>query len=216
MLDKLDLSVTEGEVVALMGKNGAGKSTLLRLLARIATPTAGTIDFRGRSITSDVAESRRGILYLGHAPGLYPALTALENLDILVRLHGTQADSATLHQALEKVGLGSQLDDPIKIYSQGMLQRLKLAAALCTAWDLLLFDEPLTGLDAAGRLLTEKYLRQWKSAGKTMLLVVHDFQWIWDICTRLIILSEAQVGADITLDSKTRRQAQTEFDRLVG
>ena len=96
------------------------------------------------------------------------------------------------------------------------MQRLKLALALSVDWNLLLFDEPLTGLDIAGRQLTEGILGEWKSAGKAMVLVVHDYQWIWQICTRLLILADAQIKSDLVLSDENRTQAEREFNRLVG
>ncbi|MFH1852025.1 MAG: ABC transporter ATP-binding protein [Candidatus Neomarinimicrobiota bacterium] len=216
ILTDLNLSVDRGEIMALMGRNGVGKSTFLRVLARVSAPTRGGIEFHGRSILQSNPETRTGLLYLGHAPGLYPALTAVENLSIMTGLYGYPAGRPDILQVLQRVGLTAQAYDPIKIYSQGMLQRIKLALALLIDWDLLLFDEPFAGLDAQGKALTEAVLQEWKTRGKTMLLVVHDFEWIWNYCTRLVILEAGSIGVDIPINPDSRDQGTALFREMVG
>ncbi len=212
----ISLNVKPGDITALMGKNGVGKSTLLRVLARISAPNSGEIQFNGKALIKGAAQNRSGILYLGHAPGMYPVLSAVENLRLMCRLHGRQIDRKAIMTMLEKVDLVRQSDDPIKIYSQGMLQRLKLCLALLVDWDLLMFDEPFSGLDVQGRALTEEIFAEWKTANRTMLLVVHDFQWIWRLCNRLLIIDQGEIALDTPVNPSTKDKAAAEFMRIVG
>ena len=119
---------------------------------------------------------RKKILYIGHAPAMYSALSAIENLKLALNLRYIKTNRSKILDRLNHFGLGMQANDPISIYSQGMLQRLKLAYAELTDWDLLLFDEPFTGLDQDGAALMDKALTQWIKEGKTMCMVFHNME----------------------------------------
>ncbi len=216
VLSSVDLKIVSGDCLALMGKNGAGKSTLLRVLARISSANGGSVDFDGNDILSGPAANRRGILYLGHAPGMYPALSARENLRLMAEFQGGNPSVEAIAQALATVGLQRQADDPIRIYSQGMLQRLKLALALLVDWKLLLFDEPFAGLDAQGRTLVDSVLADWRQQARTMVLVVHDFEWIWQNCSRLALLADGIIQAEFGIADDNRVAAEKLFRELVG
>jgi len=195
-LEDLSFQVREGEVVGLMGRNGVGKSTLLRILARISAPDRGKILFRGQNIFKGSALDRRGIHYLGHAPGLYPSLTAGENISFALTFHGEKPDQTRITAALDRVGLTAQRKDPIRVYSQGMLQRLKVALANLLPWTLLLFDEPLTGLDTQGSKLVESLLKEWRTPHRALLMVAHDLEWVLTFCSRVLILEQGALMVD--------------------
>lgn len=203
-------------MVALMGKNGAGKSTLLRILARISAPTDGSALFKGRNLFSGSATDRQGLLYIGHAPGLYPVLSARENLSLFAGFHNVQITPADIDEALALVGLLEQADDQIRIYSQGMLQRLKLCMAILIDWDLLLFDEPFAGLDAQGRVLVEGIFSEWRRQKRTMLLVVHDLDWAWDQCSRLVLLANGNIDSEFDLAEADQTAVRNIFREVVG
>ena len=122
VLNNLSFRVNDGDVIALTGKNGAGKSTLLRILARISQPDGGTVIYNDVDIFKGKASARRGILYLGHEPGLYPSLSAIENIEFASRIHGAFPVAEDIDTTLKNFGLSEHIDDPIKIYSKGMLQ----------------------------------------------------------------------------------------------
>jgi len=196
VLKDLSFQVQEGEVVGLIGRNGVGKSTLLRILARISAPDRGQILFQGRDIFKGSALDRKGIHYLGHAPGLYPSLTAEENIQFALTFHGEKPAKTSITEALERVGLTAQRKDPIRVYSQGMLQRLKVALANLLPWSLLLFDEPLTGLDTQGSQLVESLLKEWRTPHRALLMVAHDLEWVLTFCSRVLILEKGVLVVD--------------------
>ncbi len=216
ILADLNLVLDSAEIVAIMGKNGVGKSTFLRILARISAPTKGRAKFKERDLFKGPSTNRRGILYLGHAPGLYSSLSAVENLILFSGIYETPVSQKTIYSVLDRVNLTAQATDPIKVYSQGMLQRLKLALALIIDWKLLLFDEPFTGLDVQGRGLTESILVDWKAEGRTIILVTHDFSWSWNFCSRVVFLDNGRVGSDYQTATDNYELADTRFKELFS
>ncbi len=200
-----------------MGKNGVGKSTLLRILARISSPDGGEISFQDRDLLKGTPEVRNKILYLGHHPALYPSLSAVENMHLALELRGNTAVSiSAVRDQLKALGLTRQINDPIGIYSQGMLQRLKLAQASLIDWELLLFDEPFSGLDAEGITRVQACLQDWKKSGKTMILVLHSVERALEHCSRFIFLSRGKIGADLTTIHEGRDPVMEAFQSLVA
>ena len=206
VLRNLSFGVNDGDVIALTGKNGAGKSTLLRILARVSQPDGGTVFYHDVDIFKGQASARKGILYLGHEPGLYPSLTAIENMEFACRIHGAFPVVENIIITLKNIGLSEQINDPIKIYSKGMLQRLKYALANLLPWSILFFDEPFSGLDIEGKNLALDCLNTWKMKDRTMIFVTHDVEWGLSFCNRLLLLEEGNLKIDQSagsIDMKT-------------
>ncbi|HQM65234.1 MAG TPA: ABC transporter ATP-binding protein, partial [Anaerolineaceae bacterium] len=147
VLQNLDISLQSGELVCLLGPNGAGKSTLIRLLSGLLKPTAGEITIDGALVDFSEAEVRRKIGLILHQTFLYEQLTGLENLQLYARLYGTRLTESDLKQLMVRVGLGKVRPVPVRSYSRGMKQRLTIARALLNEPQILLLDEPYTGLD---------------------------------------------------------------------
>ncbi len=202
-------------MVGLIGRNGVGKSTLLRILARISAPDRGQILFQGRDIFKGSALDRKGIHYLGHAPGLYPSLTAEENIHFALTFHGEKPAKASISEALERVGLTAQRRDPIRVYSQGMLQRLKVALANLLPWTLLLFDEPLTGLDTQGSQLVESLLKEWRTSHRALLMVAHDLEWVLTFCSRVLILEKGVLVVDELTEGAGKETLRKAYQDLM-
>ena len=206
VLNNLSFGVNDGDVIALTGKNGAGKSTLLRILARVSQPDGGTVFYNDVDIFKGQASARKGILYLGHEPGLYPSLTAIENMEFACRIHGAFPVVENIIITLKNIGLSEQINDPIKIYSKGMLQRLKYALANLLPWSILFFDEPFSGLDIEGKNLALDFLNTWKMKDRTMIFVTHDVEWGLSFCNRLLLLERGSLKIDqssSSIDMKT-------------
>ena len=206
VLRNLSFGVNDGDVIALTGKNGAGKSTLLRMLARVSQPDGGTVFYNDVDIFKGQASARKGILYLGHEPGLYPSLTAIENMEFACRIHGAFPVVENIIITLKNIGLSEQINDPIKIYSKGMLQRLKYALANLLPWSILFFDEPFSGLDIEGKNLALDCLNTWKMKDRTMIFVTHDVEWGLSFCNRLLLLERGSLKIDqssSSIDMKT-------------
>jgi len=144
----IDLRVERGDLLAIVGPNGAGKTTLLRMLGGLARPSAGRVIVQGRTLRADDPDARRPLGLLSHQSFLYDDLTALENLRFAARLYRLPEPAARAVAALETVGLGGDGNRPVRTLSRGMVQRVALARALLTDPEILLLDEPFTGLDA--------------------------------------------------------------------
>jgi heme exporter protein A len=170
VLRGVHLDVEQGEFVTLVGPNGAGKSTLLRFVATLLSPTAGSVVIGGWPINSHAAKVRRHIGLVSHQPLLYGDLTAAENLDFYARLYQLDDREARVEAALRTVGLFARQRDPVRSFSRGMLQRLTLARATIHEPDLLLFDEPYTGLDQDATELLDSLLTEEARRGRTILM----------------------------------------------
>jgi heme ABC exporter ATP-binding subunit CcmA len=196
-LRDVTLTLPRGATVAVFGANGAGKTTLLRVLALLARPTAGDYLLFGEPTRrgGDRLEQRRRLGFLAHQSWLYEHLTAEENLRFHAGLHGLRPDGAAIEAALDAVGLPGRRADPVRTYSRGMQQRLALARVLLHRPDLLLLDEPFTGLDreGAGRL---RALLKRHAAGRTLILATHDVAEALPLATRVVVLAGGRLVAD--------------------
>ena len=173
VLRGINLSVDAGEFVAVLGANGAGKSTLLKLLATLSAPSEGELWLFGAPARAGAAALRRRIGLIDHQPLLYRDLTASENLAFFAALYEPGDPRRRVAAALERFGLLARADDPVKSFSRGMVQRLAIARALLHDPDLLLLDEPATGLDVEGQALLEQVIRE--GAGRrTTIFTTHD------------------------------------------
>lgn len=180
-------SFAAGSVSLLVGGNGAGKSTLLRIMAGLSRPSAGSV----RRIRDDI---RLG--YLGHATFLYPGLTALENLAFWREAHGLRLSGQDLLAGLERVGLAAHAHERAGVFSRGMAQRLNLARVLMLEPDLLLLDEPGTGLDAASLALLRREVRAARARGACVVLISHDLSGDAPLADRLLALEERKLAFD--------------------
>ena len=175
-LDGVSFALEPGESLAVFGPNGAGKSTLLRTLAGLLRPQRGAVYLDEARYDGRQAGQRRRIGWISHQSLLYDALTALENLTFVARLHGLAQPDAVARSALERVGLGGRLHAPVRTLSRGMVQRTAIARALLHEPDILLLDEPFTGLDVdAARQLREVLAAEIR-VGHTVVLVTHNVE----------------------------------------
>ena len=194
VLNRACLEIKQGEAVGLLGKNGSGKSTLLRIVSRILSYDFGSILWNGKPLMSSKLDSRRFLLYLGHEPGLYPPLSALENLQLVANIYGEDSSRKRIEKHLEAVGVDYSRESPIREFSRGMLQRLSLAKASIISWKLLLLDEPTTGLDSDGIELLSYMVESWKKEGRSLLVVSHDKLWISKYMDRVVVLENGEIN----------------------
>jgi heme exporter protein A len=196
-LDGLDLLIGRGESVLLVGPNGAGKSTLLRTLAMLLRPSDGRLRLFGADPSvSDRAALRRRVGLLSHQTFLYDHLTAQENLAFYARLYGLPPREGALRDALREVGLDDRRRDLVRALSRGMQQRLAIARAFLHRPELLLLDEPFTGLDRQGADRLQAMLRDRIRGGVTGVLATHDFPSALPLATRVVILEEGRAVVD--------------------
>lgn len=201
VLKKIDFSVERGEFVALLGANGSGKSTLVRLLCALTKPTAGSIRVGGWELPREAAAVRAQIGLVSHKALVYDNLTGRENLLFFARLYGLDDIDARIQRGLDRVGLGKRGGDLVRTYSRGMLQRLSIARALLHDPDVLLLDEPYTGLDQDASATLDTLLAQAHADGKTILMVTHELDRAQRLAKRAVILSRGSLALDAPMDS---------------
>lgn len=180
-----------GEAVGVFGANGSGKTTLLRVFATLLRPNAGVLTLFGEN--SSAEDARRRIGFLGHDSFLYPDLTAEENLRFYGKAYHVRPLADRIDTRLQRVGLARWRDTPVRYFSRGMEQRLAIARTLLHDPDLILLDEPHTGLDTAARNVLHDTLAQAVARSKTVLLSSHDFEYCRDLCTRAILLHRGRL-----------------------
>lgn len=175
VLDDVSFTLHRGQCLALFGPNGAGKSTLLKLVAMLIRPSNGELYLDGRRVGEDQDALRRRIGVLSHQSFVYDALSARENLVFYGQLYGLAQPAERADQLLSQVGLDLFAGDPVRTFSRGMIQRLAIARALLHDPDLLLLDEPYTGLDQKAVAMLDDEVDRAKAAGTTIFLISHDF-----------------------------------------
>lgn len=173
VLRGVDLTVGEGECVALLGANGAGKTTLLRVLSTLLRPDRGTVRICGREALREPAWARRRLGVVGHALHLYEDLTPAENLVLYGRLYGVQRPQERAKELLAQMGLERVGGLPLRRLSRGQRQRLALARSLVHRPPILLWDEPETGLDPQGQMLLHRLLASQVAAGRAVVWTTH-------------------------------------------
>ena len=193
VIESLSFSQSNNEFIALMGNNGSGKTTTLRILARVMRPDSGSIIFQDKDLLSHKGINRSSILYLGHEPGMYSHFTSRENLSFALSLRGLKIAQKKIDSSLDSFDLLASANKPISIFSKGMLQRLKLVFADLAPWDLLLFDEPFSGLDSNGIEIIERQLDNWKKNNKSIIMVLHDESIAQKYADRKLIISSGKI-----------------------
>jgi heme exporter protein A len=203
VLRKLNLSVQRGDFLALLGPNGSGKSTLLRLIAGLGRPTAGIIRVGGWELPKEAAAVRAHIGMVSHKSLLYDNLTAYENLRFFAQLYNIPPaeQNKRIRTMLEQVGLKKRAYDLTRTFSRGMYQRLSIARALLHEPDVLLFDEPYTGLDQDAAKTLDELLQQANDGQRTIIMATHQLERAAQLASRIVILSRGQVGHDTTPDA---------------
>ncbi len=196
ILNGISFSQQEGEILALMGKNGSGKTTLLRIIARIMKPDSGSILFQGNELLSNNCLFRKNLLYLGHDPGMYSYLSAKENLRFALSIRYKSQPITKIQKVLDHFELSRFSSEPISVFSKGMLQRLKLAYAELGSWDLLLFDEPFTGLDKNGIDLVGQLIKKWRDQNKTVIMVLHNEHRAKQIADKKLLIDSGKIILD--------------------
>jgi len=198
VLRQLTLQVTRGEFVALLGPNGSGKSTLLRMLCGLSRPTGGIIRIGGWELPRESAAVRAQIGLVSHKSLLYDNLSAHENLRFFAKLYNLPDDQieARIRTLMTQVGLHKRTHDLVRTFSRGMLQRLSIARALLHNPDILLLDEPYTGLDQDASSVLDGLLLAAHADGRTIVMTTHDLHRAATLPTRIVILSRGVIGYD--------------------
>lgn len=198
VLRNLDFTVEQGEFVALLGPNGAGKTTFLRILSSLSRPTLGQVTIAGYTLPHQAAAVRQRLGVVSHLPLLYGDLTAEENLRFYGRMYAIDRLPQRIDSVLEVVGLKSRRRDLVRTFSRGMQQRLAIGRAILHDPDVLLLDEPHTGLDQDACNMLDDVLRQVARLGRTVVMTSHDLARAADLAQRFDVLSRGVIQASIS------------------
>ncbi|HTA33055.1 MAG TPA: ABC transporter ATP-binding protein [Solirubrobacteraceae bacterium] len=205
-LDGLDLTVNEGEVYGYLGPNGSGKTTTIRLLLGLHRPSSGRAELFGLDAWSDPVSAHRRVAYVAGEPFLWPAMTGVETLEFLARLHGG-TDLAYRDALVERFQLDP--NKKIRALSKGNRQKVQLIAALATRAELLLLDEPTSGLDPLMEVTFRKCIEEAKERGQTVFLSSHILSEVEALCDRVGILRDGKLVDEGTLADLRHLAAQT-------
>jgi heme exporter protein A len=200
ILRGLDFEVRKGEFVALLGPNGAGKTTFLRILATLSRQTIGTVIIAGYSLPAQTSSVRARLGVVTHLPLLYGDLTAEENLRFYGRMYGVTDLNRHIDEVLTMVGLSARRNDLVRTFSRGMQQRLAIGRAILHDPEVILFDEPHTGLDQDACDMLDGLLRDVAGRGRTVVMTSHDLARVEALATRFDVLSRGVITASIRRD----------------
>ncbi len=200
VLRGLDFHVEPGEFVALLGPNGAGKTTFLRILASLSRPTLGEVRLGGYALPAQAAAVRRILGVVSHQPLLYGDLTAEENLHFYGRMYGVADLDRRARAVLEAVGLSARRRDLVRQFSRGMQQRLAIGRAILHEPEVMLFDEPHTGLDPDAAAMLDGLLREVAARGRTVVMTSHDLVRASGLAARIDILSRGVIARSVRKD----------------
>ena len=198
VLRGVDFDVQPGEFVALLGPNGAGKTTFLRILASLSRPSLGDVKIAGYRLPSEAAQVRARLGVVSHLPLLYGDLTAEENLRFYARMYNVPNYQLRITEVLDLVGLEARRRDLVRTFSRGMQQRLAIGRAVLHDPDVVLFDEPYTGLDQDASAMLDEVLKAVAAKGRTVVMTSHDLARAEDLATRFDILSRGVISASAT------------------
>jgi heme exporter protein A len=197
VLRQLEFSVQEGEFVALLGPNGAGKTTFLRILSSLARPSLGEVRIAGYTLPDQAAAVRRQLGVVSHQPLLYTELSAGENLLFFGKMYAVPHLNQRIDEVLTLVGLIQRKQDLVRTFSRGMQQRLAIARAILHDPQVLLLDEPHTGLDQDACDMLDQVLRQVAASGRTVVMTSHDLARVEDLASRFDVLARGKISASL-------------------
>jgi ABC-2 type transport system ATP-binding protein len=202
-LDNVSFTALPGEVTGYLGRNGSGKSTTVKVITGLLEPTSGEIRYRGRAIHDNLVEFKRILGYVPEEPYLYPHLTGAEYLELAGELR--DLPTATLHgkiaALLELFSLTGDRLAPISSYSKGMRQKILICAAILHDPELIVLDEPFSGLDVHAGLVLRSLIRSLAASGKTVLFSSHVLEVVEKVCHRVVILHKGRAVANDSIDN---------------
>ena len=216
VLRGVDFAVEPGEFVALLGPNGAGKTTFLRILASLSRPSLGEVMVAGHRLPNEASAVRARLGVVSHLPLLYGDLTAEENLRFYARMYNLENLETRVTEVLEMVGLENRRRDLVRTFSRGMQQRLAIGRAVLHDPEVMLFDEPYTGLDQDASSMLDDVLKTVAAAGRTVVMTSHDLARAEDLATRFDILSRGVISASATKTDLQRGNLLTFYKEALA
>jgi ABC-2 type transport system ATP-binding protein len=214
-LDGLTFSVPPGQVFGFLGPNGAGKTTAMRAVVGVVSLDGGEVRWRGAPMDT---RARRAVGYMPEERGLYPGMVVLEQLEYIGRLHGLSADAAreAARHWIERLGVAEKAHDKVEALSQGNQQRVQLAAALVHDPDMLVLDEPFSGLDPVGVDAMSEVLAERAEEGATVLFSSHQLDLVENICRSVAIIHRGRLVAEGDVETLRRSGQPRLAVRVAG
>jgi len=202
-VDKVSFSVNPGEILGYLGPNGAGKTTTIKMLAGLLDPTDGKIYFQGSDIKKNLYDYKKRIGYVPENSEIYPHLSAFDYLLLVGRLRHIKENilKNKIEQLMILFGLETEMHQNIVSFSKGMIQKVLIASALLHDPDILLLDEPLSGLDVTTGLIIKNLLEKLAEEGKTIIYSSHVLEVVEKLCSRVIIIHKGKIVADDSVDN---------------
>ncbi len=206
VVKKVSFRIEPGEILGYLGPNGAGKSTTVKILAGLLEPNTGKIYFNDKNINQDLVTYKKRIGYIPEQGDLYAHLNAQEYLQLVGRLRQIPENKLNqkINGLMEQLGLSLEMYLPISSYSRGMKQKVLIASALLHNPDILLLDEPLTGLDVTTTLVFKDILNRLSRMGKIILFSSHILEVVERLCSRVIIIDKGKILADDSVENLSR------------
>src|SRR5216684_8062657 len=197
-VDDVSFSARAGEITGYLGPNGSGKSTTMKMITGLIEMTSGTVLFHGKPIGNDLIAYKQRMGYVPEEPHLYAHLSGLEYLLMVGQLRNLPAKATAdcIDGLLRLFALHGDRHSPISAYSKGMRQKVLLSAALLHNPDLLLLDEPFSGLDVGSALVLRSLIQELAARGKVVLFSSHELETVEHVCSRVVILHRGRIGAD--------------------
>lgn len=205
-----------GEFLTVFGPNGAGKTTLLRLLSGSLRPSRGEVRICGERVGGESGAWRRRLGVLSHRTFLYSGLTARENLDLYAQLYALDDGEERVALALEDVGLASRQNDRVREFSHGMQQRLALARTLLHDPEVVLLDEPYTGLDAYAAAMLRSVLARLRDGRRTVVLVTHNLAQGLELADRVVVQVQGRWISDEPRDAVDPARFESVYHERVA
>ncbi|TGE75762.1 ABC transporter ATP-binding protein [Weissella confusa] len=190
-LRDVSFAITHGTIIGLVGPNGAGKSTTMKVVTGVTAPDVGEVQVAGETVTMQQRQALVKVGALIENPGLYSYMTGWDNLKLYADVAGTPDDK--ISEIVTQIGLAEFINKKVKTYSWGMKQRVGVALAMVNDPDLLLLDEPLNGMDPVSVAEVKAVLREWRDAGKTILISSHTVRDLEDLVDDYIFIDRGEV-----------------------
>lgn len=217
-VENLSFAVGRGEVVGLLGENGAGKTTVLRMIATVLRPTSGSIEIDGLDAIrhAQAVRKRIGILFGGET-GLYDRLTARENIAYFGRLYGLPPTTLAerIEALAERFGMRAFLDKRVGGFSKGMKQKTAIARSLVHDPDILLLDEPTTGLDVTSANEMRRLIERFRKEGKTVMFSSHIMSEVQRLCDRVLILHKGVLRYNGRVEALYAQHRTNDLDQIM-
>jgi ABC-2 type transport system ATP-binding protein len=202
-VDHVSFSIAPGEILGYLGPNGAGKSTTIKMLTGLLEPTSGDILFQGKKIKKDMVGYKKKVGYVPEEPDIYPHLSAYDYLLMVGRLR--QIPEKELNDKIERFmdlfKLSLEMQSAISSYSKGMVQKVLLSAALLHDPEILLLDEPLSGLDVETSMIIKGLVNQLSKEGKIIFYCSHILEVVEKVCSRVIIIHKGKILTDDSVEN---------------